>query len=551
MQSGQIPWTARPNWPYWVALILGAAIAGLFLLAVMPALYPYSEPDATEYLEAARNYLSGNGFRVSALLDQLPMATVPLAQWPPGYPMIIALCAKMLSVSPIWVAPKIAWLCWSLMPVALLYCLRPVLDDKKILLIAALTMLAPGTIDMAPQAMSDVPFMLLTTLSIALFVRGAVVRIDWRLLVLSGFVGGLCYSVRNVGLAWLGAGFLACFIFSLMRRWSPGTAARVVLLWLLGASAVLVPLEFFNLGNFGTLNPYRLPPSTLGLASNIRYYAIALFDDLSGRPELRHDFLWNNAILMAALALSLAIAILFRNAIKRNWRLLSAQQQDVLILLLLNIIAGSTIVILARTRYQWGELINTRHTMQYDWMVLSIVLILLVPLARSSIRVLLAGAIVSLTLLGLRFDHALGEITMSRAQYAASLGQFSLSQIAEAEGNADRALMVQRIRDDGQLLRAISSLPPQTLLISNRVEPLRVETGRPVTRILIDHACLIPKEIAVAVRDKPSLFLLVPEKELVRSGCWRRLANLADPDALPVARPYLSVLSANAAARFH
>ena len=45
-----------PGWHYGLALLLGIAIACAFLLAMMPGLYLYIDPDSSGYLESARNF---------------------------------------------------------------------------------------------------------------------------------------------------------------------------------------------------------------------------------------------------------------------------------------------------------------------------------------------------------------------------------------------------------------------------------------------------------------------------------------------------------------
>jgi hypothetical protein len=535
------------NWNYVLALLLGLGIAGAFLIAAGPSLCLYLDSDSSGYLEAARNFLAGKGLLVSAQPDQLPHATAPLSLWPPGYPMLIALGAKLLGLSPLWLAPRIGWLCWVLIPITLLYGLRPVLRDRTILVIGVLAMLAPGTLDAAPQALSDVPFLFLTALSLALFFRGAFMRVEWRLVLLSGLVGGLAYSVRNVGLALFAtilAGCLSCF---LMRLSSAGMMLRVMLWWFMGAALVLVPLEIRYLTVFGTLQPYHMPPSTLGLAGNIHYYVIALFDDLTSRPELKHDLLWDNKFLAVAGFVILAAIVWLRKALAREWIALPVRRQQMIVLLLCNLLAGSAIVILARSHYQWGEFINIRHLMQYDWMIMAIVALFLSPLTWGSRRAATILGMVALLLLGLRVSHAADEIGRNRQQYAASLSAFAPSQLAN-ETIDDHVLMQQRLSRDGTLVQAIRNLPPDTLLLSNRYEALRVETGRPVTRLQLAGDCKLP---AIAPLEGPALLLLFPDRDLVRSGCWARLSDAArGGSSLLLTRPYLSALTLTEAGQF-
>lgn len=89
--------THGSRWHYAIAAVLGVAITAALLAAILPVAYQYRDPDVASYIEAARNFLAGKGLSVSADLDKLPSALEPLSLWPPGYPLLIALAAKLLA----------------------------------------------------------------------------------------------------------------------------------------------------------------------------------------------------------------------------------------------------------------------------------------------------------------------------------------------------------------------------------------------------------------------------------------------------------------------
>jgi hypothetical protein len=259
--------------------------------------------------------------------------------------------------------------------------------------------------------------------------------------------------------------------------------------------------------------------------------------------------LWDNKFLLAAGIVILTALVRFRKSLAREWKALAVHQQQIVILMLCNLLAGSAIVILARSRYEWGEFINVRHLMQYDWMILAVAALLLSPLAQGSRRAMTIVDIAVLLLFGLRVSHAAAEIGRDRQQYAASLPAFEVSQFAVNDAIDDRILMQQRLNRDGALIQAIRNLPPDMLLLSNRYEALRVETGRAATRLPLAADCKLPASIPA---DGHVLLLLFPDRALARSGCWARLAGAAQGGvSLPLTRPYLSVLTKAEAAQFH
>jgi hypothetical protein len=450
----------------------------------------------------------------------------------------------VLGADPLWVAPRLAWASWVLLPVAILFALRPVLRNSTIHAISVMTMLAPGTVHTAHRALSDLPFLLLTTLSLALLFRSTLARLDWRLVLLSGLAGGSAYAVRNVGLALFGTIVASAVIFSLLRPERKTEALKTVSWWFAGAAVVLIPLELRNLFLFGDLQPYSMAPSTIGLATNVRYYLMALFDSMTGAPEIDHALFWDNRILFAAFAAILSGLFLFRKFLARHWTSLSLPSRQIFIILLCNVLLGSAIVILARTRYQWGELINPRYLQQYDWMMLALIALLVEPLLRKSKAALAMASAILVTLLGLRASFAMNKIEEGRNIYQVAVSGIDLSTLSSQPPLDDNALMQLVVGRDAGLARAIKALPVDTLLLSNRYEVLRNETGRPVTKLVISGNCTIQTDVTAPLQGKKAAVLFFPTTELVQSGCWRRLHALSQSrTTLALERPYLATLT--------
>ena len=529
---------------YAVALFLGAGIAALFVTLIAPITYLYRHPDGSHYLEAARNLLAGHGLMVTAGLDKFPLMTVPLSLEPPGYPILLAGLSKIFGIDPIWVAPTIDWVCWALLPCALLFTLRPVLAVWQIFAIGGLVMIAPGVIENAWQPLTDVPFLLLTILSFGLLLRGFWPRTNASVLLLSGLVGGLAYSFRNVGAALfvsVGVTYLALIWLRILR---PTAALRQIACWGIGAAIILIPLEARNLSVFGTLQPYQMAASELGLTANIRYFMLELLTDLTGQRGLAMKYLWNNVVFIPLFIGALFLLVLSKKAVTRFWSQASALDKVTLIFLISNVLAGSLIVIFARTHYRWNEFINQRQILQYDWLILSIFVLILTRMqAVSRISVTLLSIAVVL-FAGFRITYAWQEIGADRQEYAIAMKPSALLSPTQNIPYSSILAMKLSIARDRELIHAIDELPADTVLVSNYDDVIRVETGRVAHNVHPEDSC---KAIVQARELRPPAklaILIFPFGSIVRSGCWGKL-NQYSQKILSTERPYLISLGSS------
>lgn len=535
---------------YGIALLLGFVIVTVYVAIVAPIAYLYSDPDTSYYLEAARNFLAGKGLVVSTGLDKSALGTEPLSLWPPGYPMMVAFGSKLLGVDPMWLAPKIVWLSWALLPTALLFTLRPALNSWHAHIVSALVMISPGAVGNAWQAMTDVPFLFLTVLAFGTLFRGTDSATRPSLLVLAGILFALAYSVRNVGLASFAAIFGAYTVLVLLKRLSP-RAALLRMAWLAaGASLIVVPLLVRNITVFGTLQPYDMPPSQVGLIANIRYFAAAWLNDIFVVRGLLHVVLRNNAILVALGGGALILVYLTRTRLARVWSGLPPHTKEMFAVLVAYGLAGATVVIVARSRYEWGETIGFRHVLQYDWILFGACAVLLErwgKMPRGVPTVVLTAVI---ALVGLRVVYVGQDLAMRRADFAIASRSSDPVRLTEITDRYRYLLAVKFIiARDHQLMQAVQGLPSDTILVSNYEDVLRVGTGRLVHPILRRDDCDLPKQLAVFSHGRSSpanvAVLLFPKRDMVQSGCWERLQNSSlERFGLGVTRPYLISLSA-------
>ncbi len=537
-----------PRWHYIIALLLGVAIVACFMAMVEPITYLYRHPDGSHYLEAARNFLAGQGLMVTAGLEKFPLATVPLSLEPPGYPIIVALGSRFFGVDPEWFAPWIVWVSWGLLPSALLFALRPVLRNWSIHVISVLVMIAPGVIENAWQPLTDILFLLVTILSFGLLFRGSWARANPYLLILSGVLGGLAYALRNVGLALfvsIAAGYVALILLNLLH---PNIAMRRILWWGAGAAIVLIPLEIRNLNVFGTFQPYQMAPSQLGLLVNIRYYLLESLTDITALHGLTDAFLWNGKFFFATGAVVLILAAVNRKLLLRLWTELPAGRKEVLIIFIANILAGSAIVILARSRYQWNEVINQRQILQYDWLLLAVCALLLEQAAPLSKKALAAISISVMVLAGLRMTYAWQEIEMDRQEYAVAQNASDLVTGARTIPSSSALAMKLVIARDQDLIRAVKDLPADTILVSNYDDVLRVKTGRVVHNIHPEDDCKAITRFRDQISTPEVAMLIFPFGTILQSGCWKRLEQSQQSRLnLSATRPYLISLGGSRA----
>jgi len=229
----------------------------------------------------------------------------------------------------------------------------------------------------AYQAGSDAPFFLLALLSTGALLRGMDAH-NPRFLVLAGLIAGLSLSIRNAGLALLVAQASVLAMTNLMQRRDIRRRFQLALYWGLGTALPVGSLLLWNKVKLGTLSPYTLPPSTLSLAENTGAAMGAyVFDTFPNSTALR---LTEHNSAISALLFAILICLLIAWACIRyrrdnplsNFTLMSAIYAGL----------GTIMVVMARTRYQWGEPISVRHVAQYDSFLISAVLLWIVQLRR-------------------------------------------------------------------------------------------------------------------------------------------------------------------------
>lgn len=329
--------------------------------------------DSVKYFGAAENFVAGRGL-VHSPHSPIPYDEdlEPLKLWPPGLPLLIA-SLSYLGLDPyssaVWI-PRVSWLLAT--PIAV-WVFRSLGIRMVAGPLALLSMLSDGVFGSSATVLSDVPYLLLTLLCLLFFFLS--IKSDANILfaISSGLSAAAAYSVRNVGLSLLLAIPVTLIFLVLLRMADRRQALRVLAFWIGGAIPIVAALKARNLLVFGAFEPYSMGPSTVGVIHNIRWMMFGILDDLSGVSRLSEEIAWNRWwFASTALAGSCAFLMLSGKWFLEQMKTNATEQCALGLALGVYCAGGIALVIMARSRYEWGELINCRHAGQYNLFVLAL-----------------------------------------------------------------------------------------------------------------------------------------------------------------------------------
>ena len=195
--------------------------------------------DAFMYHGTAENLVNGNGFR-------LPLADGPTAQWPPGYPLLLAATYQVFGISQ-QAAELVNALVGALTVVVLMVAVERIVNRTTAIVAGAMLAVLPGPILWTEVLVSETLFTLLVALMLLALSYASP---DWRWALLFGVVIGTSAMVRGEALTWM--------LFPVVALW--GTVSRVELakrvgLVVLAAVVVMTPWTIRNAVEFGEFLP--------------------------------------------------------------------------------------------------------------------------------------------------------------------------------------------------------------------------------------------------------------------------------------------------------
>jgi hypothetical protein len=477
-------------------LALVALLAGIALVAALDGVYaryryPYSG-DSASYIDMAASLLREGRPRVTPW-DVEPVDRDEIAQplFPPGFSVLIAALTPLagdVRSAALWPSRLAA----ALLPLLVVGLFRGALADGVLAGVAALVVLSQGVRDWHFLAYSDVPALALGILAIGALARGlglvGASRVPRRWLLLAGFAAGAGFCVRNAALAVLAVS-VATLLVARLRGLGPPAAARD---WALGAAPPVAALLAYNLATFGQWQPYAMPPSLRPWTLNLADYALAQLDDL-GLPA-------EHLSPAGALALLGSAVLLIGAAL---WRQRAQPARQLLLGLLAGYAgAGALLLVAARSRYEWGNLIDNRNVLQYTFACALAVALAVEALAGARLRRLaaLAGLVLLLGIVG-----AL------------------VRDMRAARGYGEEAWLT--LSRDPSLMASVRDLPPGMLVASNSALLFRLGVPRPVRELEVGgtaadfEAALASLDRAVAGRRAAAFVLVCDEWTGRYPGC--------------------------------
>lgn len=384
------------------AFAIAASAVLLYSHFYSTILFQFS-PDAAHAISAGRNFLLGRGLVMpSPVGSQNDFVTIQL--WPPGYPLIIVLFSYVTG-SLASAGLVLSRLSLMLVAVASYWLMRPYCSPLRALLVSTLFFTPLGLMPDASLASSDAPFFLLSTISIAVLLRG-IDTSEARLIWAAGAICGASVLVRNSGIALVIAEALFICAAGILSRSSQTEILCRSAYWGLGVGPFVCGLLLWNKIKFGSLSAYSLPKSTLSLTHNIGTAVGSYVYDSFPLYSIKQFFEWN--ITTGAVLALLFLIILAVWAIT-NYRK-SEEVSRFILLVVIYAVVGTAMVVVARTRYQWGEEIGVRHVAMYDAFLIAAALLCLfaAKLRHTAIPAIIACAFV-VSVVGLRAWFFVGE----------------------------------------------------------------------------------------------------------------------------------------------
>jgi len=336
--------------------------------------FPFS-PDSAFYIEQARNLVnSGSTSTTPYGLSPSDTDQVETGLFPIGFAIAIA-AISTTGIDAKDVAIGISHWSAILLPWLLYLCFRNALGARNALVVAGLSVISPSILLNSSTGLTDMFALALAVAAIGLTLNSR----STLGLIGGGLLAGMAYALRNAHLALLiTMGVYFCYLWLVNNTTNRRVIYKNAASTFLGIAIIVFPVLIRNIYLFGSLNPYQMPPSTIGFVENLRTYLQVLIKDATACSECGNYIAWSVPGLLALVLVTSCLSWLF---IKYVWRNLATAGQNTIVISTTYVLVGSCIVIAARTRYQWGEVINIRHTLQYTPFLL---VILLMPAFQNS-----------------------------------------------------------------------------------------------------------------------------------------------------------------------
>jgi hypothetical protein len=187
-----------------------------------------------------------------------------------------------------------------------------------------------------------------------------------------GLLTGFSYLLRNANLGLL----ITIGLYLLWQLIITQNRKQIIINGLIWSSAnglIIIPWLIRNFLVFGKFQPYWMEPSTVSLGENTQDFIKALLDTLlafDALDELLAGSLWGLGLLLVLVVLLIYQVII-------TWQQWDKTEQQAFFVTAIYAVMGSAMVIIARTKYQWGVHIYARYALPYSCFIF-VALILIV-----------------------------------------------------------------------------------------------------------------------------------------------------------------------------
>jgi hypothetical protein len=337
---------------YSLALFAGVCAAAISYFAPF---FPYGV-DSASYIEQARSLMTRGVFEITPYGTDEIRASIPETLFPAGYPIIIAIGSLLLQLPSEVIAPILSLAALVLLPTVIIFCFQHIIGLKNALWIGILVVLTPAAVRHGYIAFSDTLSLSAIIFSIYLLLKAENKPSSWLFL---GLLTGFAYLIRNANLSLIISMSLFLAWMWLIEPENRTAIVKNTLVWIFGNSLVIVPWLIRNFLVFGSFQPYSMSPSTVGLNENIHDYIQSQLDTLLSLSELDK---WIASNISGLLLLVIILGILIYQTVI-TWKQWQKIEQKTFVISSFFVVIYSAMVIVARTKYQWGEHIVGRYTL--------------------------------------------------------------------------------------------------------------------------------------------------------------------------------------------
>ena len=536
----------------YLPLLLLSAIMVLKLTELIDSIRFYPSNDS--YYEEAQNFIKGHGLtRTPWAATNFAVDYEPTIYQPPGYGILIYLATQfglIPSAADLWISR----LSWILTPATLIFILRPLLGLPFSILCAAIIASAPSVYLFSPGPFTEPVYSFLILISLGITVR-SLQNLNkpnaLRKIILSGFIAGIAYAIRNVGLAYFLSFFSALIILGAFRQETPKNIAKIFGYFLIGLTPIVIALFWRNIALFGEALPYKVnqgyfaPPIV-----SLRVLIEAILFDISGSKEismLAWDFL-------RFILISTPLAALIVYFCWRHWKNYSLTEKFFILFSALLLASSSGMLVIAHTYHGLdpGDLI--RHVYPFSWIFFPLFLVVFRIKNQNYYYKPIAATIG----LGIVIGHLYfikSDIEKTK-DILSNLNQ-SDDIVAAAQPIIDKYKILSneinfKIVHDPAITEIVSSLPEDALLISNVGGSLRRVTGRAVRTLDFNARSLEKSLLDVVEMSKPVVsvrpfyFIVLPSNDIARTPInihWQeKIAEILIPHGFSVAAQNTNII---------